>query len=251
MVDEREEAISDGKRIFLHEFAAWQAMSHFRDALDTLPIEALVVVEERDSLCVVFYSMESGKTAQIYLSFWLDNAASPGSERPKVGERAPSVEEIQAIALRKAVEEDWAKNEGGFYRLDELARMSMVVFAGETGHRAYIMARPIDAGQIFFGNDYLLKLDGGNAVVSRECLHPTLHALPTQETAAVTAHLHEGKGQRQLITATDISSLMLYAQFTNWKQHLAIGKNYVSTWDILSGTLTVESRKNWDKAQRK
>src|SRR5690606_14292086 len=47
--------------------------------------------------------------------------------------------------------------------------------------------------------------------------------------AEETMHTHL-PGSSEFMTATDICTLMLYQQQTNWKQHTVVSKNYFSFW---------------------
>lgn len=60
----------------------------------------------------------------------------------------------------------------------------------------------------------------------------------------VHAHLPE---TGDIITATDICTLMLYEKFAKWKQYIVISRNYVSIWNCNTNTLFTLTRKVWDK----
>ncbi|MFN8251902.1 MAG: hypothetical protein U0V75_08455 [Ferruginibacter sp.] len=59
-------------------------------------------------------------------------------------------------------------------------------------------------------------------------------------------HTHLGE-TGDFITATDICTLMLYARFANWQQHMVISENYVSIWDCKQNSLFAITRKAWDR----
>lgn len=100
------------------------------------------------------------------------------------------------------------------------------------------------------GNDYLLNFDNQNNLTTKKTLHKNIIPIRQEQQKDVTVfgtmHTHLPE-TGDYITATDICTLMLYAKFAKWKQHIVISQNYVSIWDCEENRLTVLSREAWEK----
>ncbi|AWH86859.1 hypothetical protein HYN59_17860 [Flavobacterium album] len=115
--------------------------------------------------------------------------------------------------------------------------------------KVYVLTGPSVGGVVVFGNDYLIEFDKKNNIKSKKALHKNIIPIEynsKQEEEITTMHNHQ-ESTGDLITATDICTLMLYGPYANWKQHYVISKNNVSIWDCDKNQLFVMTRKAWDK----
>lgn len=114
--------------------------------------------------------------------------------------------------------------------------------------KVYIFTGPGNTGQVIFGNDYLIELDKRNNIKSKKALHkniiPIDYGKDGQEVTTMHTHL-EATGD--LITATDVCTLLLYAPYANWSQHYVMSPKYISIWDCDKESLFVMTRKAWEK----
>lgn len=112
----------------------------------------------------------------------------------------------------------------------------------------YVLTGPQISNVVIFGNDYLLTFDKKNNVKTKKCLHKNILTFEynNESKDAVTMHSHL-KSTGDLITATDICTLLLYENYAQWKQHYVISENNVSIWDCSKDDLIVLTRKAWDR----
>jgi len=114
--------------------------------------------------------------------------------------------------------------------------------------KVYIITGPSASGVVIFGNDYLIEFDKKNNIKSKKSLHKNIIPVnyTDDEAEVMTIHNHlEETGD--LITATDICTLLLYSPYTHWKQHYVMSEKYVSIWDCDKESLFVMDTKAWKK----
>lgn len=114
--------------------------------------------------------------------------------------------------------------------------------------KVYILTGPKTNGVIILGNDYLLEFDANNNLLSRKALHKNIivYKIDNKIETPATIHNHlESTGE--LITPTDICTLLLYSDYVNWNTHIVSSDKQVSIWDIKKKELMILSREAWDK----
>jgi len=107
---------------------------------------------------------------------------------------------------------------------------------------------------VLIGNDYLLTYNKKNKLKKKEKLHNSLLEFPYKfeegdknegdKKMEMTIHSHI---VTDLITETDICTLLLYKDFVEWDHHLVMSKKYVSIFDLKEESLQVMKTKDWKK----
>lgn len=114
--------------------------------------------------------------------------------------------------------------------------------------KVFVLTGPQVSGVVILGNDYLLTFDKKNKLKSKKSLHKNI--IPIEYNAetkdAVTMHSHL-KSTGDLITSTDLCTIMLYEKYANWKQHIVISSKNVSLWDCEKDKLLIMTKKAWEK----
>ena len=114
--------------------------------------------------------------------------------------------------------------------------------------KVYILTGVTVNGVVVFGNDYLITFDKKNRIKEKKALHkniiPIEYGNSTEE--ATTMHSHT-KETGDLITATDICTLLLYCPYTNWKQHYVVSQENISIWNCESSELFVITMEAWKR----
>ncbi len=107
--------------------------------------------------------------------------------------------------------------------------------------KVYVLTAPKENNLLLLGNDYLIDFKANNQIKKIEKLHNSLIQFTVNnenETLAETMHNHV-TGKSEYITATDICTLMLYADYFNINRHIVVSKKYYSFWDCKTHQLTV------------
>lgn len=100
--------------------------------------------------------------------------------------------------------------------------------------KVYVLTGPSVDNVVIFGNDYLITFNNKNEVKNVEKLHNSMIAQNINDEkigktiSGVHSHVIENW---QTITATDICTLMLYQNLTDWGSYITISKKFTSIWN--------------------
>lgn len=100
--------------------------------------------------------------------------------------------------------------------------------------KVYVLTGPSVNNVVVFGNDYLLTFNNKNEVKNVEKLHNSM--IPTsiheEKVGKTVSGVHSHVIEKWFtITPTDICTLMLYHNLTNWDSYTVVSKKYVSIWN--------------------
>ncbi|WP_278009399.1 hypothetical protein [Flavobacterium gyeonganense] len=112
--------------------------------------------------------------------------------------------------------------------------------------KVFVLTGPKNNGVMIFGNDYLLTFDNNSKLIKQKQLHKSLIPIEFGSKDEIEATIHSHIID-DLITSTDICTLMLYGKFAKMKTHYVMSKKYVSIWDFKKETLTVMTREDFEK----
>lgn len=130
---------------------------------------------------------------------------------------------------------------------------NFIPLSDEKGKRVYVLTGTSKHGIVVFGNDYSLTFSKNNRVKDVRRLHKNIIVIPygTENGDSIAGAMHNHSPETgNLITATDICTLMLYSGFAKWKQHVVISEKSVSIWDCEKNRLVVVDRKAFDKSNK-
>jgi hypothetical protein len=100
--------------------------------------------------------------------------------------------------------------------------------------KVYVLTGPSVNNVVIFGNDYLITFNNKNEVKNVEKLHNSMIAQNINDEkvgktiSGVHSHVIENW---QTITPTDICTLMLYQNLTDWGSYITISKKFTSIWN--------------------
>lgn len=148
---------------------------------------------------------------------------------------------IRNIALREMSEDPMFKQ----YKNTNLNPIPIITSKEK---KVFVLTGPKVSGVVILGNDYLLTFDKKNKLKSKKTLHKNIIPIEynADEKDGITMHTHL-KSTGDLITSTDICTIMLYEKYAGWKQHIVISNKNVSLWDCNKDQLLVITKKAWEK----
>ena len=253
VVDEgkKMEIMQEGYLMFRLELASWQTVDRLRGFLSEGKEKGLagyLTYPDGEAVRSIFYS--AAEPPEILATVSFDKEASPGSLVVDSTKRGARLGELLRIRLREAALEN-IRNDDAFYALYKHTGMSLVILPGEKVHKVYFMIVPQIRGVVLFGNDYLLEFDAEMQLVKREKLHNDLIQMVAvgedeSPNGRITSHQH-GTGESVYMTATDVCTLMLYGQVTDWVGHRVFSPEFVSTWDMEYEKLIIVNRKTFEQ----
>jgi hypothetical protein len=249
---EEKEIIREGTKLYKTEMASWFGtdifLAKFGDKRQYTGGYFSYLVDDK-AVCVFFSKDERPK---IIGTFTFDSTYDVNSAVVDGEEREPTNQEINLLTIRQAALSQ--------YRTDTLFKSykdmnpNFIPLNDENGKRVYVLTGPQKQGIVVFGNDYLLTFDKNNKLKEARRLHKNIISIEygnkDGQTILGTMHTHLPE-TGDLITATDVCTLMLYAKYAQWGQHYVISDKDVSIWDCKKNQLTVMTKKAWDKIYAK
>lgn len=110
--------------------------------------------------------------------------------------------------------------------------------------KVYVLTGPSVDNVVIFGNDYLITFNNKNEVKNVEKLHNSMIAQNINDEkigktiSGVHSHVIENW---QTITPTDICTLMLYQNLTDWGSYITISKKFTSIWNSNNNTVIMKT----------
>ncbi|KXX71136.1 hypothetical protein [Flammeovirga sp. SJP92] len=158
-------------------------------------------------------------------------------------------EEKVLIAVRSDTFQRIYKQTNSFYSHYENTSLNIIPYRNERSIDVYVVTAPRTHGVVLIGNDYKLSYSHKGEFQKEEKLHNSLIQLPyASEKGASkiqsTIHSHV---KSDLITETDICTLLLYKEYVEWTQHIVVGDKLVSIFDLEKTTLFTMKRKVFEK----
>lgn len=250
--------VAEGKLLYKSEMASWYGTDLFLENF-----------KARDKIGGYFSYSENGIAKCVFFS---------KSSKPKViGTISFDSTYDTKIAVIDLIERDFSNNEHDLYVIRKLALteiqtdtlfktfnntdLNLIPLINENEKKVYVLTGPQQTGVVIFGNDYLLTFDSKNKLLFKKQLHkniiPIYYGRKEDEGKQVEGTVHSHLPETgDLITATDICTLMLYEKTAKWKTHNVVSKKYLNIWDCEKDELNVISmdlieKINKDQEKRK
>ncbi|WP_029906903.1 hypothetical protein [Prevotella sp. 10(H)] len=243
-----EEIVAEGKYLYQLEMAAWSGTDIFNKSFkEPRRIGGYFSFMDKNRPKCLFFSKGEKPRVLGVVSFGdisiIETATIDFKERDfKKFEkelytiRAKAFEEIQQDTLFKAYNN---------------TSLNLIPTNKDGEKIVYALTAPKVTGVVLFGNDYLMVFDKDNNLVEKEKLHRNLIPVKFDDEKEAVASVHSHAiGTNEFITPTDICTLMLYAKFAGWKQHIVMSQNYVSIWDCVNQSLVIKTREDFEKDEQ-
>ena len=160
--------------------------------------------------------------------------------------------EKDLIQIRQDALEKITSNADNFFKFYKNISLNPIPIIRDNDRKVYVISGTSVNGIVPLGNDYLFRYNNKNSFISKEKIHNSLIQLQTKSDSTnnpilVTMHSHVIS---ECIDPTDICTLLLYKDFVDWNQHYVISKKFVSIFEMKKETLTIITRKAWDKINK-
>jgi len=242
-----DEILAKGKKLFRLEKASWYSTDMFlgdypekRDS-----IGGYISYEKDKKVYSVYYSKYD---KNIILARYVFDSIPSDKHRLELNRKATPLESDLIVLREDAVKRAYT-NADGFFSFFENTSYNFIPVIEANKKQVYILTGPQVYGEVIIGNDYLLTYNKKNKFKKKEKLHNSLLKFPYKfeeegKKMEMTMHSHV---VTELITETDICTLLLYKDFVEWDEHLVMSKKYVSIFDLKQETLQVIKTKVWKK----
>jgi hypothetical protein len=247
--EERQEIVDEGKKLYRLEMASWYGTDVFqmKFADKVKSAGGYCSYETEQSTVCVFFTRAEPKRVLASIAF--DSTFSTESAVVDPTERALSKQEASVIAMRQVALKEI--NADTLFKTYPDTQLNLIPVIDEKGRRVYVVTGPTKNGVIIFGNDYLLAFDESNNLQSKSKIHQNIIPIDfgngSDKKVIGSSHAHLPE-TGDMITPTDICTLMLYQRFTQWKTHIVTSWKYLSLWDCEHNTLTLIPQKDLNKS---
>ncbi|MBW7676077.1 hypothetical protein [Chryseobacterium chendengshani] len=110
--------------------------------------------------------------------------------------------------------------------------------------KVYVLTGPTVNNLVVFGNDYLITFNNKNEVKDVEKLHNSLitQNITDEKVGKTVSGIHSHVIENwQTMTPTDICTLMLYQNLTNWESYITISKKFTTIWNSNNQTVIMKT----------
>lgn len=235
--------LDEGKMLYKSEMASWYGSDIFNEKYTgTEKIGGYLSYTENEiSTCIFFSKDETPKvigTMSFDTTFKVENAKTDLAERQLTANEL-ALYKIRTEALRII-------NSDTLYKIYKNTNLNLIPIIRNKEKKVFVLTGPKSNGVMLFGNDYLLTFDKNDKLVKQKQLHKSLIPIEFGKVDEIEASIHSHILD-DLITSTDICTLMLYGRFAKIKTHYVMSKKYVSIWDCKNETLAVMKTKEFEK----
>lgn len=233
--------VQEGKLLYRSEMASWFGTDLFLKMYkERENIGGYFSYTDKELVTCIFFS--KADEPKVIGEIIFDSTYNVQTAKTNLTERLFTSYETDLYIIRKIAFAEIHSDT--LFKTYKNSNLNLIPLISNKEKKVYVLTGPHQNGVVIFGNDYLLVFDKDNQLLSKKTLHKNIipinyeinEAEDKQTVAAMHSHLPE---TGDLITATDICTLMLYEKFTNWKQHHVFSKKYVSTWNCLTDELVV------------
>ncbi len=248
---EEQDILDEGFALYYSEMASWNGTDLFLDQLGNKRDQSggyfSYTDETGHSHCVFFNRSD---VPEILAIFSFDSTFLEGKVLIDTLRREFTAYEKELFTIRqKALNR---VREDSTFILYEHTSFNIIPLIRKGEKKVYVLTGPQASGVVIFGNDYLLRFNDLNEIESVSMLHRNI--LPVDfgepgEAPVTTMHSHATE-TGELITPTDICTLLLYGPYANWSMHVVVGKKKVSLWNCDTQSLLILDRKAFEKISK-
>lgn len=231
--------IEEGKRLYKSEMASWYGTDIFFEKYKNKEnIGGYLSYSEKESATCIFF--EKGDNPKVIGTITFDSTYNTNTAKTDLSERKFTKNESDLFAIRAIALK--AVNSDTIFKMYSNTSLNLIPIIHNGEKKVYILTGPQNSGVVIFGNDYLLTFNKQNKLISKRQLHKNIIPIEyaskdgTIGIEGIHSHLPE---TGDLITATDICTLMLYEKFAKWERHTVVSKKYISIWDCKTDELAI------------
>ncbi|WP_312824562.1 hypothetical protein [Epilithonimonas sp.] len=231
------EITDEGITLYRSEMASWYGTDVF-----------LANYQNRENIGGYFSYIDEGVPKCIFFSKAnqvIGTIAFPTNYKPQnanldlTERKFTDIENEYATIRSKALER--IKSDSIFKHYNN-TNFNLVPIIRNNSKKVYILTGHNDNNLVLFGNDYLIDFDKKNEIKKVQRLHKSLitQKIVDDEVGKTVSGVHSHVLEDwPYMTPTDICTLMLYQNLTNWESYNVVNKKYFSIWNSKTNNLTI------------
>lgn len=242
----QDEILAEAWLLYNSEMASWHGTDIFRarfaDRSDK--VGGYFSYSEGHEHTCIFFSTDDDPDVLASITF-TDNFVPEAAMVKDTPRKLTSFEKDLFTIRQKALSESVTDTLFKRYNNTNLNFIPLIV---KDKKKVYVLTGPTVTGVVIFGNDYLIEFDKKNNIKKKRALHANIIPIEYTDNPGETTTMHSHVEETgDLITATDICTLLLYSPYTHWEQHYVVSKKNVSIWNCKKDELLVLTREAWDR----
>ena len=244
--------LHEGKLLYKSEMASWRGTDLFLARYENKEnIGGYLSYSDDSTNRCIFYSKEEIPIVIGVMDF--DSSFQIATAKLDLEERPLSNLEMDLFEMRAAAIEQIQVDT--LFKHYENTNLNLIPLINGKEKKVYILTGPTQHGLVIFGNDYLITFNDDNNITSKKELHRNIIPIEYGEDVKEglegisTVHNHQDE-TGDFMTPTDICTLMMYSEYSNWERHTVISKKYMSIWDCKKNQLNVIPLEIYDNIQK-
>lgn len=240
--------LEEGKMLYRLEKASWYGTDYFlaNFASKTDSIQGYLSYESDNRVTNIFYSRFEDN--QILARMHFDKTPGKSPVSVDTTNRLATDLEKDLISIRQLTLKEMSNNADDFFSFYENCSFNLIPIITKKERKVYVLTSSQRSDVVYIGNDYLLTFNKKNKLKKKTKIHNSLIGMPVEDEKGNRAisgmHSHVNS---KYIDPTDICTILLFKDYTDWKTHYVFGKKHVSIFDIEKETLVILTMKAWNK----
>ena len=248
---EEQAVVDEGKKLYKSEMASWYGtdvfLAKYPDKRES--IGGYFSYTDGDIEKCLFFS--DAPTPKVLVTISFDSTYNVKTAKVDNTERNFTSFENDIYTIREKALDLIYKDT--LFKTYKNTNLNLIPLIEGDSKKVFVLTGPEQNGVVIFGNDYLITFDKNNEVKSKKQLHRNIivHEYSTdgkidgnKVVGAIHTHLPE---TGDLITSTDICTLMLYAKFAGWETYTVVSEKYLNIWTCATNSLAVVPKDVIDK----
>jgi hypothetical protein len=246
----KEEVLAQGWLLYHSERASWLGtdifMAKFPEKRDKIGgYLSYTDAKTKTHKCIFFDRQED---PQVLGTISFDDSFVVEAADINTDDRKLTPEEKELYTIRQNALDEITANGDGLFKMYDNTNYNLIPQVVNGKKMVYVLTGPTNNGVVIFGNDYLITFDKKNKVKSKKKLHNNIMPVEFKDGFIQVSGMHSHNEETgELITATDICTLLLYGPYTGWDTYTVISKNKVSLWNCKKEELLVMTKEAWEK----
>ncbi|MBL0063424.1 MAG: hypothetical protein IPP38_00045 [Bacteroidetes bacterium] len=251
---EEQSVVDEGKKLYKSEMASWYGtdvfLAKFPDKRESIGGYFSYADGEVEK-CLFFSNATAPKVLAI-ISF--DSTFNVKTAKVDNTEREFTSFENDIYTTRKTALA--LINKDTLFKTYKNTNLNLIPLIEGDSKKIFVLTGPEQNGVVIFGNDYLITFDKNNEVKSKKQLHKNIIVQEyssngkidgNKVVGGIHTHLPE---TGNLMTSTDICTLMLYAKFAGWESYSVVSEKYYNIWTCATNSLAVVPKDVFDKINK-
>jgi hypothetical protein len=251
---EEQAVMDEGKKLYKSEMASWYGtdvfLSKFPDKRES--IGGYFSYSDGDIEKCLFFS--NSKIPRVLATVSFDSTYNIRTAKVDNDDRDFTTIENDIYIIRKTTLE--LINKDPLFKTYKNTDLNLIPLIEGNSKKVFVLTGPQKSGVVIFGNDYLVTFDKDNQIKSKKQLHKNI--IPQEYSTdgkidgkevvgGIHTHLPE---TGDLMTPTDICTLMLYAKFAGWKSYTVVSEKYINIWTCETNSLAVVPKDIFDNVNK-